>query len=159
VTDIVAKSTRSRMMSGIRGKDTKPERVIRSALHSAGFRYRVHASDLPGKPDLVFPKYKAVILVHGCFWHRHSHCWWSTTPSSNSEFWTIKFAQNVKRDAENVRDLRKLGWRIAVVWECALRLPKKDEVAAVIGTWLKSERHSLTLPPRSEIRQRSAAEV
>ena len=87
MADVVDKSTRSRMMSGIRGKDTKPERAIPSTLHSAGFRYRVHVSHLPGKLDLVFPKYKAVILVHGCFWHRHSGCWWSTTPSSNSEFW------------------------------------------------------------------------
>jgi DNA mismatch endonuclease (patch repair protein) len=159
MTDNVDKSTRSRMMSGIRGKDTKPEKVIRSALHSAGFRYRVHVSDLPGKPDLVFPKYKAVILVHGCFWHRHTGCWWSTTPSSNKEFWTVKFAQNVRRDAHDIRDLRKLGWRIAVVWECALRLPRKNEVASVIATWLKSESRSLTLPPRSTIRRRSSGEV
>lgn len=159
MTDIVDKSTRSRMMSGIRGKDTKPEKVIRSALHSAGFRYRVHASDLPGKPDLVFPKYKAVILVHGCFWHRHSGCRWSTTPSSNTDFWKVKFTQNVQRDAQNIRDLRKLGWRIAVVWECALRLPRKDEVVSKIPTWLKSESRSLTLPPRSTIRRRDGGEI
>jgi DNA mismatch endonuclease (patch repair protein) len=159
VTDVVDKSTRSRMMSGIRGKDTKPEKVIRSALHSAGFRYRVHASDLPGKPDLVFPKYKAVILIHGCFWHRHFGCWWSTTPSSNTDFWKVKFTQNVQRDAQNIRDLRKLGWRIAVVWECALRLPRKDEVASVIATWLKGESRSLTLPPRSTIRRRDGGEI
>jgi DNA mismatch endonuclease, patch repair protein len=154
VADVVDKLTRSRMMSGIRGKNTKPERVIRSALHSAGFRYRVHVSDLPGKPDLVFPKYKAVILVHGCFWHRHSDCWWNTDPSSNSQFWTIKFAQNVQRDAQNIADLRKLGWRVAVVWECALRLPKKEQIASVIGAWLESERRSLTLPRSSDLRRR-----
>lgn len=159
MADIVDKSTRSRMMSGIRAKDTKPERFIRSALHSAGFRYRVHVSDLPGKPDLVFHKYKAVILVHGCFWHRHSGCWWSTTPSSNSEFWSVKFAQNVQRDARNILDLRKLGWRVAVVWECALRFARKDEVTSAIGAWLESDRHSLTLPQRNEIRQAKGAEA
>lgn len=159
MADVVDKSTRSRMMSGIRGKDTKPEKVIRSALHSAGFRYRVHASDLPGKPDLVFPKYKAVLLVHGCFWHRHPGCWWSTTPSSNSEFWSAKFAQNIQRDAQNILNLRKLGWRVAVVWECALRLPQKDEVASTIGTWLESERRSLTLPQRAEIRHPRVVET
>ena len=152
MADVVDKLTRSRMMSGIRGKNTKPERVIRSALHSAGFRFRVHVSDLPGKPDLVFPKYKAVILVHGCFWHRHSGCWWNTNPSSNSEFWTAKFAQNVQRDAQNLLELRKLGWRVAVIWECALRLPKKDKIASVIGAWLESERRSLTLPKGRDVR-------
>lgn len=159
MADVVDKSTRSRMMSGIRGKDTKPERVIRSALHSAGFRYRVHVSDLPGKPDLVFPKYKAVILVHGCFWHRHSNCWWSTNPSSNSEFWAIKFAQNVQRDAQNILDLRKLGWRVAVIWECALCLPQKKKIVSAIGAWLESERRSLTLPKRSDIRRPKGLEA
>jgi len=159
VADVVDKSTRSRMMSGIRAKNTKPERLIRSALHSAGFRYRVHVSDLPGKPDLVFPKYKAVILVHGCFWHRHPGCWWSTNPSSNSDFWSVKFAQNVQRDIQNILDLQKLGWRIAVVWECALRLPKKDEVASVIGAWLESKRRSLNLPLRTGMRLRSWPEA
>jgi DNA mismatch endonuclease (patch repair protein) len=152
MADVVDKSTRSRMMSGIRGKNTKPERVIRSALHSAGFRYRVHVSDLPGKPDLVFPKYKAVILVHGCFWHRHSACWWSTNPSSNSAFWSVKFDQNVRRDAQNIVDLKKLGWRVAVIWECALRLPQKDKLASAIGTWLESDEQTLTLPKADEIR-------
>lgn len=153
MADVVDKLTRSRMMSGIRGKDTKPERVIRSALHSAGFRYRVHASELPGKPDLVFPKYNAVILIHGCFWRSHSDCWWSTTPSSKTEFWTIKFAQNVERDTQNILDLRKLGWRVGVVWECSLRPPQKDRLASAIGTWLESDRRSLTLPKPTDIRR------
>ena len=117
MADTVDKATRSRMMAGIRGKDTKPEKAIRSALHSAGFRYRVHVAGLPGKPDIVFPKYKAVIFVHGCFWHRHADCWWSTTPSSNAVFWAEKFAQNVARDNRNIVDLKKMGWRVATVWE------------------------------------------
>ncbi len=119
MVDTVDKATRSRMMAGIRGKDTKPEKAIRSALHSAGFRYRVHVAGLPGKPDIVFPKYKAVIFVHGCFWHRHADCWWSTTPSSNAAFWAEKFAQNVARDNRNTVDLKKMGWRVAIVRECA----------------------------------------
>ncbi len=141
------------MMAGIRGKNTKPERVIRSALHSAGFRYRVHVSDLPGKPDLVFPKYKAVVLVHGCFWHRHPGCWWSTNPSSNSDFWEAKFAENELRDAKNIRDLRSLGWRVAVVWECALRLPDKDKAALVLADWLAGQKHSLILPHQRNMRK------
>lgn len=159
MADVVDKLTRSRMMSGIRGKNTKPERVIRSVLHSAGFRYRVHVSDLPGKPDLVFPKYKAVILVHGCFWHRHAGCWWNTNPASNSEFWNVKFAQNVQRDAQNIADLEDLGWRVAVVWECALRLPKKEQIASVIGAWLENGGRSLTLPKNSDLRRRKGLEA
>jgi len=153
VTDVVDKATRSQMMAGIRGKNTKPERVIRAALHSAGFRYRVHVTDLPGTPDLVFPKYKAVILVHGCFWHRHSDCWWATTPSSNTEFWSAKFNQNIKRDVEDISNLRMLGWRIAVVWECALRLQRPEDVALTLGKWLRGGRSKLVLPKDSRIRR------
>ena len=141
------------MMAGIRGKDTKPERVIRTALHSAGFRFRLHVSDLPGKPDLVFPKYKAVILVHGCFWHRHPGCWWCTNPSSNLEFWRAKFDQNIRRDVRNMSDLKGLGWRVCVVWECALRLRNDMAVARTIGRWLKSGDRSLVLPEEKEMRR------
>ena len=146
MTDVVDKATRSQMMAGIRGKNTKPERVIRAALHSAGFRYRVHVTDLPGTPDLVFPKYKAVILVHGCFWHRHSGCWWETTPSSNAEFWLAKFEGNVQRDNRNLADLERLGWRVAVVWECALRLLSAELLADSLREWLASSKHKLVLP-------------
>jgi DNA mismatch endonuclease (patch repair protein) len=154
MADVVDKETRSRMMSGIRGKNTKPERLLRTALHLAGFRYRVHGNKLPGKPDLVFPKYKAVVFVHGCFWHRHPGCWWSTSPSSNVEFWLAKFGQNTERDARNVADLVELGWRVAVVWECSLRLQSKEVVAASLGEWLKSQDSSLTLPkkPRKRLK-------
>lgn len=155
MADVVDKLTRSRMMAGIRGKNTKPEIVIRSALHSAGLRYRIHVPDLPGKPDLVFPKYKAVLLIHGCFWHRHPDCWWSTSPSSNSEFWTAKFDQNVLRDAKNIADLRRLGWRVAVVWECAIRLPEAEEMISSIGKWLSSKRNTLVLPQISKMRHSS----
>jgi len=152
VPDVVDKATRSQMMAGIRGRDTKPERVLRTALHSAGFRYRLHVSNLPGKPDLVFSKYNAVVLVHGCFWHRHSGCWWCSAPSSNSEFWAAKFDQNTRRDAKNVADLEDLGWRVAIVWECALRLQGQSAVALAVGRWLNSRSRTLVLPKRKNIR-------
>jgi DNA mismatch endonuclease (patch repair protein) len=152
MTDIVDKATRSRMMSGIRGKDTKPEKAIRSALHSAGFRYRIHVSSLPGKPDIVFPKYKAVVFVHGCFWHRHLGCQWSTTPAANASFWRKKFAENVARDARNIEKLKMMGWRVATVWECALRLQPPSEVVDAIRLWLLSNRRSLTLPKHSRLK-------
>lgn len=153
MADTVDKATRSRMMAGIRGKDTKPEKAIRSALHSAGFRYRVHVAGLPGKPDIVFPKYKAVIFVHGCFWHRHADCWWRTTPSSNAVFWAEKFAQNVARDNRNTVDLKKMGWRVAIVWECTLRVQPQAEAVAAIEQWLISNRRSLILPNRAKLRK------
>lgn len=117
MTDVVDRATRSRMMSGIRGRDTKPEKQVRSYLHRGGLRFRLHAS-LPGKPDLVLPKHHAVVFVHGCFWHRHSGCRYATTPSSNIEFWQEKFDANVARDKRVTRQLRKAGWRVFVVWSC-----------------------------------------
>lgn len=146
--DVVDKTTRSRMMAGIRGRNTKPEMLVRRALHAAGFRYRLHASNLPGKPDLVFPKYNAVILVHGCFWHRHSGCRWCNCPSSNVIFWEGKFSQNVERDARNIKDLLNLGWRIAVVWECAWRRQPSEKIAATLGEWLRSSRKRITVPKK-----------
>ena len=117
--DVVDRATRSRMMSGIRGRDTKPEKQVRSLLHRAGLRFRLHAK-LPGKPDLVFPKHRAVVFVHGCFWHRHAGCRYATTPSSNVEFWQTKFDANVARDRRVTRQLRKEGWRVFVVWSCRI---------------------------------------
>lgn len=117
MVDVVDAATRSRMMSGIRGKNTKPEIHVRSLLHREGLRFRLHSS-LPGKPDLVFPKYGAVVFVHGCFWHRHAGCRYATTPSSNVEFWQAKFDANVARDKRVNRQLRKDGWRVFVVWAC-----------------------------------------
>ncbi len=119
MADIVSPEIRSRMMSGIRGRNTRPELVLRSALHARGFRFRLHVRDLPGKPDLVFPKHRAVIQVHGCFWHRHG-CKKTTNPSTNSEFWALKFHQNVERDVKTEAELVELGWRFGLVWECAL---------------------------------------
>ncbi len=119
--DIVDKQTRSRMMAGIRSKDTRPELSVRRFLHRQGFRYRLHSSHLPGRPDLVLPKHRVAILVHGCFWHRHRECAFSTTPASNQEQWGRKFAANVERDGRNLAALEDAGWRVIIIWECGLK--------------------------------------
>lgn len=106
------------MMSGIRGKNTTPERIVRSFLHGAGLRFRLHAKNLAGKPDIVLPKYRAVVMVHGCFWHRHEGCHYAYAPKSRKSFWQAKFSANIKRDARNSTILRQLGWRVFVIWEC-----------------------------------------
>lgn len=118
MTDIVDRATRSRWMSGIRGRNTKPELVVRSFLHGAGLRFRIHARDLPGRPDIVLPKWGAVILVHGCFWHRHPNCNFCYFPKSRPEFWVRKFEENVERDARTFMALGELGWAVHVIWEC-----------------------------------------
>lgn len=137
MADIVDRETRSRMMSGIRGSDTKPELMLRKALHARGLRYRLHDKNLPGRPDLVFPRYNAVVFVHGCFWHRHSGCRFATSPSTRADFWNNKFRQNVFRDQCNQSALKSQGWRVGIVWECATRRPKDNEGAAEkVATWL-----------------------
>ncbi|MEY2168550.1 MULTISPECIES: very short patch repair endonuclease [unclassified Rhodanobacter] len=118
MTDIVDRATRSRMMSGIRGCDTKPEVIVRKYLHAHGLRYRIAPKNLPGKPDIVLPKYRTVVFVHGCFWHRHPRCRYATTPATNKLFWMEKFKTNTARDRRVQRQLRSDGWRILVVWEC-----------------------------------------
>ena len=121
MTDIVSPSVRSRMMSGIRGKNTRPEVKLRKALFARGYRYRLHDKSLPGKPDLVFRGRRTVIQVHGCFWHRHQGCRFATTPATRPGFWKRKFAQNVERDARNETALRNLGWKVVIVWECEIK--------------------------------------
>lgn len=116
--DCLSKERRSWNMSRIRGRDTKPELIIRSMLHRMGYRFRVHVKSLPGKPDIVLPKHKTVILVHGCFWHRHSRCPYCYSPKSRKDFWDRKFAQNIARDRLVRRLLRRSGWQVAVIWEC-----------------------------------------
>ena len=136
MADIVDAKTRSRMMSGIRGKNTKPELLLRRALHSAGLRYRIHGAKLPGKPDLVFAKYHAVAFVHGCFWHRHENCRFATNPATRPEFWESKFTANVQRDAKSTAALLDMGWRVAVVWECALKDQPVELIAKSLQDWL-----------------------
>lgn len=124
-------------MSRIKGKDTKPEIIVRSMLHRAGFRFRKNVADLPGKPDIVLPKYKTIIFVHGCFWHQHKGCSKCKIPKSKVEFWTEKLGKNVIRDKKHKKNLKKLGWKVIYVWECELKnfeaieknLPKKIKSA------------------------------
>lgn len=136
MVDVVDPATRSRIMAGIRGKDTKPEHLLRKKLHAAGIRYRLHAPNLPGKPDLVFPRFKAVAFVHGCFWHRHDGCHWCSTPASNADFWNKKFRCNVTRDSAAIDDLHRAGWRVAIAWECGLRGAGANQLTERISCWL-----------------------
>jgi len=112
-------------MSGIRGKNTKPELTVRRFLHSQGFRYRLHRKRLPGRPDIVLPKYGTVVLVHGCFWHQHRGCTYAYMPKTNRGFWEAKLGSNVERDKQTVVQLRRLGWRVKVLWECEVAEPEK----------------------------------
>mgnify|MGYP006229887269 CR=1 FL=1 len=112
---------RSRNMSAIKSKNTKPEIAVRKLLHSMGYRFRLHRKDLPGSPDIVLPKYKTVIFVHGCFWHRHENCKYATTPKTRKEFWENKFKANLKRDSEIQEKIKNLDWRSVVIWECETR--------------------------------------
>ena len=129
------------MMGGIKGADTKPERDLRSALHARGLRYRLHAKNLVGRPDLVFPKHRAVVFVHGCFWHRHSGCRYATLPATRPDFWQAKFAANVLRDERVRAELLQHGWRVATVWECALRgRTQREAVADQVTDWLFSSK-------------------
>lgn len=136
MVDIVDPATRSRMMSRIRSRDTRPELALRSALHRLGLRFRLSTKDLPCKPDIVFPRQKAAVFVHGCFWHRHEGCRLATTPSSNREFWQRKFENNVSRDERNLALLEAMGWVALEVWECELRKGGDEAAAAQIKRWL-----------------------
>ena len=109
---------RSRNMSAIKSKNTKPEIKVRKVLHSMGYRFRLHSKNLPGSPDIVLPKYKTVIFVHGCFWHRHENCKYASTPKTRKEFWNKKFTENKKRDSEIQEKIKILDWRSVVIWEC-----------------------------------------
>jgi len=145
--DIVTPDVRSRMMSGIRGKDTKPEMILRRGLHKLGFRYRLHDRRLPGKPDMVFPRYRAVIFAHGCFWHGHS-CHLFKWPSSREEFWHNKINRNKEVDRVNLCRLQELGWRIGIVWECSLKgkyRMNSEEVIELCAQWLITDMPSLEI--------------
>jgi len=148
MVDVVDTETRSRMMSGIRGRNTRPEIIVRSLLHRQGFRFRLHVRELPGKPDIVLPKYCAVIFVHGCFWHGHD-CPLFRLPSTRREFWQEKIESNRQRDAAAEAALLAGGWRVATVWECALRGRTAPPFSAVMdrcAAWLRSDE------PRLDIR-------
>ena len=140
MADIVSPEARSRMMSGIRGKNTQPELLLRGGLHALGFRFRLHDARLPGRPDLVFPRYRAVLLAHGCFWHGHD-CSLFRMPSTRPEFWRAKIARNREVDERAAAALYALGWRSGIVWECALkgrsRRPLEDILSECAG-WIWS---------------------
>ena len=121
MVDVHTREQRSRNMSAIHDKNTKPELFVRTLLHSMGFRFRLHRKDLPGKPDIVLPRHKAVIFVHGCFWHCHECRFGRVVPATHREFWAVKRQSNVERDLRNKLALEALGWRVMVVWECQIR--------------------------------------
>lgn len=123
--DSLSPEHRSWNMSRIKGKNTRPEVMVRSILHRMGLRFRLHRKDLPGQPDIVLPKHRTVVFVHGCFWHRHRGCRFTTTPTTRGEFWQKKFDGNVERDRRKARQLRKKGWRVVTVWECETRSPEQ----------------------------------
>jgi DNA mismatch endonuclease (patch repair protein) len=132
--DIIASPQRSVLMARIRGKNTKPEFAVRRAAHALGYRFRLHRRDLPGSPDLVFPRLRKVIFVHGCFWHRHAGCRYAYVPKANAGFWTTKFESNVKRDSNVLQRLDDLGWKTLVIWEC--ELSDASVVAARLASFL-----------------------
>lgn len=147
MADVVDKVTRSRMMSGIRGKNTRPELLLRRALHARGLRFRLHRKDLPGKPDIVFPRWGAVVFVHGCFWHGHN-CPLYKLPATATEKWREKVGANQKNDARAEIALLGLGWRVGVVWECAMRGRSRqpvEQIASRVADWLDSQQKALEI--------------
>lgn len=141
MADVVDRATRSRMMSGIRSENTRPELFVRNGLHALGFRYRLHAKNIPGKPDMVLSKYSALIEVHGCFWHGHG-CRYSKLPATNAKFWQEKIIGNQTRDRRNLSKQLDAGWRCLIVWECAVRMSQRSvdtlDVVALSAKWLTS---------------------
>lgn len=152
MVDTVTKDVRSRMMASIGGKNTKPELVVRRWLHAKGFRFRIHRRVGRSRPDLVLARYRAAVFVNGCFWHGHPGCRYSRLPKSNGDFWTPKIAGNRLRDAGNLAELAALGWRTAVVWECALRSANREETLISLSRWITSDDPSIEIgetPPLS----------
>lgn len=133
MTDVHNKATRSYNMSRIRSKDTKPEMLVRKFLHAQGFRYRLHAKHLPGKPDIVLPKYKTVILVHGCFWHGHEGCRYFVTPKTRTEWWLEKIKKNISNDSIKRKILEEAGWKVIQIWECDLKPDRKENTLAELA--------------------------
>ena len=150
MVDIVSRQTRSRMMSNIAGKDTRPELAIRRGIHRMGFRYRLHNPDLPGKPDMVFPKYGAIILINGCFWHQHD-CHLFKWPSTRKDFWRKKILGNKARDERNMATYAALGWKSLVIWECAIKGKSRRSINEVVNTaanWLQFDSRSSEIQGR-----------
>jgi len=131
--DRISEERRSWNMSRIRGKNTKPEIIVRSLLHRMGYRFRMNRRDLPGRPDIVLPKYRTVVLVHGCFWHRHPGCKRATIPATRKQSWVAKFQDNVERDKRNKRELRRAGWQVITLWECQIQRDPARTVMKVVN--------------------------
>ncbi|MBH3432638.1 very short patch repair endonuclease [Pseudomonas citronellolis] len=129
--DIVDSATRSRMMSGIRGRDTRPEMTVRKFLHARGYRFRLHRKDLPGRPDIVLPRFRTCIFIHGCFWHHHEGCRFAVLPKTRADFWAQKLRGNVERDLRAQEELARTGWRVLIIWECELKTPEVALAALV----------------------------
>lgn len=147
MSDKLTKALRSELMSKIRAKNTHPELLVRSALFRLGFRFRIHSKKLPGSPDIVLPKYKAVIFIHGCFWHGHN-CKSGKLPATNKEFWEPKIAKNQARDRLVLKELKEQGWKILTIWECSLKGSRKkpfDVLMREITNWLKRENDNKNL--------------
>jgi DNA mismatch endonuclease (patch repair protein) len=146
MTDVLTNEQRSRNMAAIRGKNTKPEMRVRSILHSLGYRFRLHRKDLPGKPDIVLPKYRTAVFVHGCFWHCHDCRYGRVAPATRPDFWEGKRRGNVERDERANRELEKIGWRVVTVWECetrsmeALKLRLKAQLSIILGNPSSTEK-------------------
>jgi len=138
MADIVSSAVRSRMMSGIQAIDTKPEILVRKALHTQGYRFRIHRKDLPGKPDIVLPRFRAVILVHGCFWHMHKSCKLARIPSTRTEFWSAKLHANAIRDQTAHSRLLALEWRVLTIWECYLKSTSPEVLQADLARWISA---------------------
>lgn len=143
MADVHSPETRSFNMSQIKGKNTKPEEQVRKYLFSRGYRYRKNVSNLPGKPDIVLPKYKTCIFVNGCFWHKHEGCKYFVWPKNNAEFWKKKITGNVERDLRQQNELRSLGWNVVVIWECELKKDRFNETMASVEDKI---RNSITIP-------------
>lgn len=139
MTDVHNKATRSYNMSQIKGKDTKPELLVRQYLHAHGFRYRLHVKDLPGKPDIVLTKYKTAILINGCFWHGHHGCKYYVVPKTRTEWWQQKINGNISNDEKAMLALQELGWKVIVIWECELKKTRMEEtLKGLVSTILKN---------------------
>ena len=144
MTDVHSPEIRSKNMRAIRSKDTQPELIVRRRLHAAGLRYSLHSKSLPGKPDLAFRQYRSVIFVHGCFWHGHAGCRYFKMPQSRPEFWRDKIGKNILNDDKAVEELRLRGWRVAIIWECALKQKKADELTMLtdrISKWITLDKN------------------
>ncbi len=141
MTDVHDKFTRSYNMSRIKGSDTKPELTVRRFLYAKGLRYRLNVKKLPGTPDLVFARYKAVVFVHGCFWHAHKGCRYFKLPVTRRDWWKEKLEGTKKRDQEAIEELQRLGWRVAVIWECQLKGKQKGEHLTRLYQWVKNQKN------------------